>query len=184
MRTRLAALLALASTVAAGGLLAQRPPRGPVGRPGADAQASATYDSSLYSNPAATSARFKALRWRLVGPFRGGRAVAVTGDPTRPLVFYFGAVNGGVWKTANGGQTWRNITDGKTDVSSVGSILWRRARRSAPMSAYSSPAQCFLATTESTAEWSVKWMVQSPVAEQNKPSLLKPARIVLINDEG
>jgi photosystem II stability/assembly factor-like uncharacterized protein len=80
------------------------------------------YDSSLYSNPAATSARFKALRWRLVGPFRGGRVVAVAGDPSRQMVFYMGAVNGGVWKTTNGGQTWRNVTDGKSDISSVGAI--------------------------------------------------------------
>jgi photosystem II stability/assembly factor-like uncharacterized protein len=80
------------------------------------------YDSSIYSNPAGTSARFKALRWRLVGPFRGGRVDAVAGDPTKPLVFYFGAVNGGVWKTTNGGQTWRNVTDGRSDISSVGAI--------------------------------------------------------------
>jgi photosystem II stability/assembly factor-like uncharacterized protein len=81
-----------------------------------------TYDSTIYTSPNATSNRFKALKWRLVGPFRGGRVDAVTGDPTKPLVFYFGAVNGGVWKTTNGGQTWRNITDGKTDLSSVGAI--------------------------------------------------------------
>ena len=80
------------------------------------------YDSSLYTSPSATSSRFKALKWRLVGPFRGGRVVAVTGDPSRPLVFYFGGVNGGVWKTTNGGQTWRNVTDGKSDISSVGAI--------------------------------------------------------------
>ena len=81
-----------------------------------------TYDSSLYTSPSATSPRFKALKWRLVGPFRGGRAVAVAGDPSRRLVFYFGAVNGGVWKTTNGGQTWRNVTDGVSDISSVGAI--------------------------------------------------------------
>ena len=80
------------------------------------------YDSALYTNPAATSSRLKALRWRLVGPFRGGRVVAVTGDPRDRLVFYFGAVNGGVWKTTNGGQTWRNVTDGVSDISSVGAI--------------------------------------------------------------
>jgi photosystem II stability/assembly factor-like uncharacterized protein len=63
-----------------------------------------------------------ALRWRLVGPFRGGRVGAVAGDPTRPLVFYFGAVNGGVWKTTNAGQSWQSLTDGVSDISSVGAI--------------------------------------------------------------
>jgi photosystem II stability/assembly factor-like uncharacterized protein len=48
--------------------------------------------------------------------------VAVTGDPSRPLVFYMGSVNGGVWKTVNAGTSWENITDGKTDISSVGAI--------------------------------------------------------------
>jgi photosystem II stability/assembly factor-like uncharacterized protein len=80
------------------------------------------YDPTLYSSPGATSNRFKSLRWRLVGPFRGGRVDAVTGDPTRQFVFYMGAVNGGVWKTTNGGQSWANLTDGKSDISSVGAI--------------------------------------------------------------
>ncbi len=80
------------------------------------------YDPALYSDPSATNPAFKALRWRLVGPFRGGRVDAVTGDPTKPLVHYFGAVNGGVWKTTNAGMSWDNITDGKTDISSVGAI--------------------------------------------------------------
>jgi len=101
--------------------LAQRAPR-TTERATPPALLNPAYDSSLYSNPSATSSRFKALRWRLVGPFRGGRVDAVAGDPTRPLVFYFGAVNGGVWKTTNGGQTWRNVTDGKSDISSVGAI--------------------------------------------------------------
>ena len=90
-------------------------------RPAATAALPA-YDPRLYSDPAATSRNFKALRWRLVGPFRGGRVDAVAGDPTKPLVFYFGAVNGGVWKTTNAGQSWDNITDGKTDISSVGAV--------------------------------------------------------------
>src|SRR2546425_4490369 len=64
----------------------------------------------------------RALHWRLVGPYRGGRKVAVAGDPAKPLVFYFGAVDGGVWKTANGGQTWRNIADGRSDIASVGAL--------------------------------------------------------------
>lgn len=80
------------------------------------------YDPALYADGTKTNRAFKSLKWRLLGPFRGGRSTAVTGDPTRPLVFYFGAVNGGVWKTTNAGQTWENITDGKTDLSSVGAI--------------------------------------------------------------
>ncbi len=101
---------------------AQRPPR-PTERATDPALLNpAPYDSSLYSSPSATSAHFKALRWRLVGPFRGGRVDAVAGDPSKPMIFYFGAVNGGVWKTTNGGQTWRNLTDGKSDISSVGAI--------------------------------------------------------------
>src|SRR5438034_9360234 len=64
----------------------------------------------------------RALRWRLVGPFRGGRSVAVTGDPAKTRTFYFGAVDGGVWKTVNGGATWANVTDGKSNIASVGAI--------------------------------------------------------------
>ncbi len=94
---------------------AQRAPRPAAGdRP--------AYDPALYTDGTKTNSALKSLRWRLVGPFRGGRSTAVTGDPTRPLVFYFGAVNGGVWKTTNAGQSWENITDGKTDLSSVGAI--------------------------------------------------------------
>jgi photosystem II stability/assembly factor-like uncharacterized protein len=88
----------------------------------AAAAAPSAYDGKLYSDPNATNKNFKNLRWRLVGPFRGGRVDAVAGDPTKPLVFYMGSVNGGVWKTTNAGMTWDNITDGKTDISSVGAI--------------------------------------------------------------
>ena len=115
------ALFACALITAVASANAQRVPR-PTERATPSALLNPAYDSSLYSNPGATSTRFKALRWRLVGPFRGGRVDAVAGDPSRPLVFYMGAVNGGVWKTTNGGQTWRNVTDGKSDISSVGAI--------------------------------------------------------------
>src|SRR3954469_16471423 len=86
-------------------------------------QAPASVTSTLDSNRYAGTARdLRGLRWRLVGPFRGGRAVAVVGDPTKPSVFYFGSVNGGIWKTTNGGAAWTNITDGKSNISSVGAI--------------------------------------------------------------
>jgi len=81
-----------------------------------------TYSPALFTDGTTTASAFKSLRWRNVGPSRGGRATAVSGDPEKPLVFYVGAVNGGVWKTANAGQSWENITDGRSDLSSVGAI--------------------------------------------------------------
>jgi photosystem II stability/assembly factor-like uncharacterized protein len=64
---------------------------------------------------------FGALRWRGIGPYRGGRALAVTGIPGNASTFYFGAVAGGVWKTTDGGNTWQPLTD-STPISSVGAI--------------------------------------------------------------
>src|SRR3989440_7659107 len=61
------------------------------------------------------------LRWRMLGPFRGGRVAAATGVPGRPNEFYFGAVNGGVWKTIDGGRTWNPVFDGQP-TSSIGAI--------------------------------------------------------------
>ena len=63
-----------------------------------------------------------ALRFRLVGPYRGGRSVAVAGVTTQPNVYYFGAVGGGVWKTTDSGNSWAPVTDGKIKTSSVGAI--------------------------------------------------------------
>ena len=51
-------------------------------------------------------APFAALHWRSIGPFRGGRVLAVAGSPDSPLHFYLGAVNGGVWETRDAGRTW------------------------------------------------------------------------------
>jgi photosystem II stability/assembly factor-like uncharacterized protein len=62
------------------------------------------------------------LRWRLIGPFRGGRVVAVAGDPFHPTIFYFGACSGGIWKTTNAGMTWENVSDGHLRTASVGAL--------------------------------------------------------------
>lgn len=64
---------------------------------------------------------FGGLRYRLIGPFRGGRSVAVTGVPGQPEKFYFGAVGGGVWETDNAGRTWKPIFD-RVPVASIGAI--------------------------------------------------------------
>jgi hypothetical protein len=52
-----------------------------------------------------------ALRWREIGPFRGGRSVAVAGSAKRPNEYYFGTTGGGVFKTTDGGITWAPVTD-------------------------------------------------------------------------
>jgi photosystem II stability/assembly factor-like uncharacterized protein len=73
------------------------------------------------SAPAADAALLQPLEWRSIGPFRGGRVLAVTGVPGEPEHFYFGAVNGGVWETRNAGRTWAPIFDAEP-VGSVGAI--------------------------------------------------------------
>jgi photosystem II stability/assembly factor-like uncharacterized protein len=75
------------------------------------AQATRSVDPSMYAG----------LRWRNIGPYRGGRAVAVTGVPGDPRTFYFGAVGGGVWKSTNAGRTWSPIMDAQP-VASIGAI--------------------------------------------------------------
>ena len=63
-----------------------------------------------------------ALKWRNIGPNRGGRSQACAGSMRRPLEYYFGATGGGLWKTTNGGVTWLPVTDGQIKSSSVGAI--------------------------------------------------------------
>jgi photosystem II stability/assembly factor-like uncharacterized protein len=65
---------------------------------------------------------FDSLQWRLVGPHRGGRVVAVAGHPTEAMTFYFGACAGGVWKTTDGGTYWENVSDGFFQTAAVGAL--------------------------------------------------------------
>src|SRR5712664_3482564 len=59
----------------------------------------------------ATTDLLKSLRWRNIGPLRGGRSIAVAGSAARPLEYYFGAVGGGLWKTEDGGTSWDPVSD-------------------------------------------------------------------------
>lgn len=65
---------------------------------------------------------FKPLKYRNIGPFRGGRSVAASGVVGDPMTYYMGNTGGGVWKTQDGGQLWKNISDGYFKTSSVGAI--------------------------------------------------------------
>ena len=65
---------------------------------------------------------FGSLEWRCIGPHRGGRVVAVAGDPVDAMTFYFGACGGGVWKTTDGGTYWENVSDGYFNTAAVGAI--------------------------------------------------------------
>src|SRR6056297_2463002 len=76
------------------------------------AQEHMQYDSSC----------FNSLKYRMIGPYRGGRSTAVTGVAGKPTTYYMGTTGGGVWKTTNNGEDWQNISDGYFDVASIGSI--------------------------------------------------------------
>jgi len=65
---------------------------------------------------------FKGMKYRLVGPSRGGRVTTVTGVPSQPRTFYMGVASGGVFRTTDGGGSWLPITDGKVPLGSTGSI--------------------------------------------------------------
>ena len=69
----------------------------------------------------APSEMFNGMQWRLIGPFRGGRAVAVSGIPGDGATYFFGAVDGGVWKTENAGVTWVPLFDGQP-IASIGAL--------------------------------------------------------------
>jgi photosystem II stability/assembly factor-like uncharacterized protein len=96
-----------------------------VSAPAADAQRGATPRRSAApaSAPATLDpALFSGLRYRMVGPSRGGRVTAVTGVRQQPHTFYMGTTGGGVWKTTNAGHGWQNISDGFFEAASMGAL--------------------------------------------------------------
>lgn len=87
----------------------------------ADAAAADLANELKAVGPAEIDAMLSALSWRTLGPFRGGRVAAASGVPGRPNEFYFGSVNGGVWKTIDAGRVWFPIFDSQP-VASIGAI--------------------------------------------------------------
>src|SRR5918911_560840 len=104
MRLRPTSAVLLAITLIPITLAGQRPAQAPALAGG--------FDASL----------FRDLRYRMIGPNRGGRVTTVTGVPSQPYTFYMGSTGGGVWKTTDAGITWTNISDGYFAVGSMGSI--------------------------------------------------------------
>ncbi len=79
-----------------------------------------------YSQPAKDTTDynhyFKTMKWRCIGPFRGGRSVCASGVPGDMRTYYMGTTGGGLWKTDDIGMSWRNISDGFFKTGSVGAI--------------------------------------------------------------
>jgi photosystem II stability/assembly factor-like uncharacterized protein len=78
------------------------------------------------ASAAVDPALFQDLHWRLIGPFRAGRVLAVSGVPGEPEHFYFGSVNGGVWETRDAGRTWQPIFDSQP-IGSIGALAIARS---------------------------------------------------------
>jgi photosystem II stability/assembly factor-like uncharacterized protein len=81
-----------------------------------------TQNISMKPSPVAADSFFQPVKWRCVGPFRGGRSVTVSGVVSDPLTYYMGTTGGGLWKTEDAGQYWTNISDGYFKTGSVGSV--------------------------------------------------------------
>src|SRR5678815_6036836 len=77
---------------------------------------------SMALMPAVDTSLLHGLRFRMVGPPRGGRVTTVTGVPSQPRTFYMGVASGGVFRTTDAGMSWQPITDGKVPVASTGAI--------------------------------------------------------------
>lgn len=117
---------AAGSAGAAASVLAADAPASPTRAGAASAQAAgaaaATARPPAPAGPSPYPVAFGgALRWRLVGPFRGGRVLAVTGVPGQPETFYFGAVGGGVWRSMDAGRVWTPVFDGPPS-GSIGAL--------------------------------------------------------------
>ncbi|MGB5189365.1 hypothetical protein, partial [Robiginitalea sp.] len=72
--------------------------------------------------PVLSDTAFHGVQWRNIGPFRGGRSVAVSGVVAQPGTYYMGSTGGGVWKTTDDGMHWENVSDGFFKTGTVGAI--------------------------------------------------------------
>lgn len=83
---------------------------------------SSSQNNSSSSKDGILEQYYKPVKWRNIGPFRGGRSVGASGVIGDPLTYYMGITGGGVWKTSDAGQHWKNISDGYFSTGSVGAV--------------------------------------------------------------
>src|ERR1043166_2123203 len=87
-----------------------------------DAQAQRRGGRGTAEPEARAQGPLKDIHWRSIGPFRGGRVLAVAGSSSQPQTYYFGGTGGGIWKTTDGGFTWIPVSDGQLASRPVGGI--------------------------------------------------------------
>ena len=104
-----------------------------------------TVDPNLYAG----------LRWRLVGPFRGGKATSASGVPGNPAIYYFGTAGSGVWKTVDGGQVWTCVSD-SVRLTSIGAVAVAPSRPDTVYAGASSgPAAGLYRSTDGGEHWAL-----------------------------
>ena len=81
-----------------------------------------TLNTASVDYPSVNDSFLSAVDWRFIGPYRGGRVLAVAGTLDDPFVYYFGAAHGGVWKTTDAGMNWRNVSDDYFEFPAVGAL--------------------------------------------------------------
>ena len=79
-------------------------------------------NTSHSSTPMTADSFYQSVKYRNIGPFRGGRSVGSSGVVGDPLTYYMGTTGGGLWKTEDAGQHWKNISDGYFKTGSVGAV--------------------------------------------------------------
>ena len=96
---------------------------------------------------------YAGLRWRLLGPFRGGKATMASGVPGNPAVYYFGTAGSGVWKTVDGGQVWNCVSD-SVRLTGIGAVAVAPSRPDTVyVGATSGPTAGVYRSTDGGAHW-------------------------------
>src|SRR5947209_8384992 len=128
-----------------------------------------TVDPALYAG----------LRWRLVGPFRGGKATAAAGVPGNPAISYFGTAGSGLWKTVDGGQVWTSVSD-SIRLTAVGAVAVAPSRPDTVYAGASNgPAAGLYRSTDAGEHWDLVALqghsVPSIVVDPRNPDVVMAA---------